>query len=225
MFYPCLLRVRTYRYYRKKKFESVSLKVWLRFYTIPAIRKNSTTSLYPVGLYLLLICVGTSCLEALVLLRGVLSSFSSSMGPQVRILLINGADLAAQCFPETFWIKKKNFVGSVACPGCSVPDPPDQWRTQGGCTGCTCIPPPPLCIPPPPCASPPLPSLKREKMRQLATRKKCKFVYPKAYGSVSATLVYDIFHNLWPNRALISIRGLLIFVSPFGDKFLLMKLL
>ncbi len=25
-----------------------------------------------------------------------------------------------------------------------------QWRTQGGCTGCTCIPPPP-----PPCASPP----------------------------------------------------------------------
>jgi hypothetical protein len=32
----------------------------------------------------------------------------------------------------------------------------EQWRTQGGCTGCTCIPPPPLCIPPPqPCASPP----------------------------------------------------------------------
>ncbi len=39
-------------------------------------------------------------------------------------------------------------------------------RTQGGCTGCTCI--------------PPLPSLKGwlwEKMRQWATRKKCKFVY------------------------------------------------
>ena len=49
-----------------------------------------------------------------------------------------------------------------------------QGRTQGGCTGCTCIPPPPLCIPPP------LPSLKGwlwEKMRQWATRKKCKFVY------------------------------------------------
>ncbi len=36
----------------EKKFESVSLKVWLRFHTMPAIRKNSTTSLYPVGLYL-----------------------------------------------------------------------------------------------------------------------------------------------------------------------------
>ncbi len=35
----------------------------------------------------------------------------------------------------------------------------NQWRTQGGCTGCTCIP-PPLCIPPPtrPCASPPSPA-------------------------------------------------------------------
>ncbi len=51
-----------------------------------------------------------------------------------------------------------------------------QWRTQGGCTGCTCIPPPPPVHPPPrPCASPPLPSLKGwlwENIRQWATRKK-----------------------------------------------------
>ncbi len=47
------------------------------------------------------------------------------------------------------------------------PDPAShnyrQGRTQGGCTGCTCTPPPPLCIPP-------LPSLKGgiwEKMRQI----------------------------------------------------------
>jgi hypothetical protein len=32
----------------------------------------------------------------------------------------------------------------------SCPDPPVQGRTQGGCTGCTCIPPsPPFASPPP----------------------------------------------------------------------------
>ncbi len=56
---------------------------------------------------------------------------------------------------------------------------PHQGRTQGGCTGCTCMPTPPLCIPPPGHVHSPPPSLKgclREKMRQWATRKKCKFV-------------------------------------------------
>ncbi len=36
-----------------------------------------------------------------------------------------------------------------------------QGRTQGGCTGCTCIPLPPLCIPPPPAMCiPPSPAWK-----------------------------------------------------------------
>ncbi len=36
-----------------------------------------------------------------------------------------------------------------------------QGRTQEGCTGCTCIPPPPPCASPPrPCASPPSPAWK-----------------------------------------------------------------
>jgi hypothetical protein len=38
---------------------------------------------------------------------------------------------------------------------------PSQGRTQGGCTGCTCIPPPPPPVHPPPAMCiPPLPSLK-----------------------------------------------------------------
>ncbi len=35
-----------------------------------------------------------------------------------------------------------------------------QWRTQGGCTGCTCIPPSPSVHPPPAMCIPLLPSLK-----------------------------------------------------------------
>jgi hypothetical protein len=53
-----------------------------------------------------------------------------------------------------------------------------QGRTQGGCTGCTCIPPPPPVHPPPrPCASPPLPSPERLVMRKdeaVGNKKKMK---------------------------------------------------
>ncbi len=56
-----------------------------------------------------------------------------------------------------------------------------QGRTQGGCTGCTCIPPPPLCIPPPGHVHPPPPQpperLVMRKDEAVGNKKKCKFVY------------------------------------------------
>jgi hypothetical protein len=80
-------------------------------------------------------------------------------------------------------------------PGSPYP----QWRTQGGCTGCTCIPPPPPVHPPPwPCASPPLSSLKGwlwEKIRQWATRKKCKFVYLRLNNFLPRTIIRGVLGN------------------------------
>ncbi len=57
----------------------------------------------------------------------------------------------------------------------------NQGRTQGGCTGCTCIPPPPPCASPPPGhVHPPPPQPERLVMRKdeaVGNKKKCKFVY------------------------------------------------
>ncbi len=69
-----------------------------------------------------------------------------------------------------------------------------QWRTQGGCTGCTCIPPSPPCIPPPSMCIPPLPSLagyeKRWGSGHWATRKKCKFVYLRLDNFLLRIIIY-----------------------------------
>ncbi len=63
-----------------------------------------------------------------------------------------------------------------------------QWRTQGDAQDARASPcPPPLCIPPL------LPSLKGwlwEKMRQWATRKKCKFVYLRLENFLLRIIIY-----------------------------------
>ena len=60
-------------------------------------------------------------------------------------------------------------------------DTDSQWRTQGGCTGCTCIPPPPPVHPPPwLCASPP-PQPERLVMRKdeaVGNKKKMQVCLP-----------------------------------------------
>ncbi len=72
-----------------------------------------------------------------------------------------------------------------------------QGRTQGGCTGCTCIPPTHPVHSPPPLVHvhpPPFPNLKGwlwEKVRQWTTRKKCKFVY------LNIIIFYPRFLRIW----------------------------
>ncbi len=57
----------------------------------------------------------------------------------------------------------------------------------GGCTGCTCIPPPPaMCIPPPPQPE----RLVMRKDEQWATRKKCKFVYLRLDNFLPRIIIY-----------------------------------
>ncbi len=88
-----------------------------------------------------------------------------------------------------------------------------QGRTQGGCTGCTCIPLPPLCIPLLAMCIPPSRAWKAgEKMRQWATRKKCNITiwisivlcgsgsrfrsrYPGGGGGMSAKNVHPPWQN------------------------------
>jgi hypothetical protein len=69
----------------------------------------------------------------------------------------------------------------VSVPGKIFPHPyhfRTQGRTQGGCTGCTCIPPPPPVHPPRPCASPPSPAFMR-KDEAVGNKKKMQVCLPK----------------------------------------------
>jgi hypothetical protein len=84
--------------------------------------------------------------------------------------------------PESKSFRKSRFSKiTINVPVVYMGQAAVQGRTQGGCTGCTCIPPSPLCIPPRPCASPP-PQPERLVMRKdeaVGNKKKMQVCLPK----------------------------------------------
>jgi hypothetical protein len=85
-----------------------------------------------------------------------------------------------------------------------------QWRTQGGCTGCTCIPPPPPVHPPPGHVHPPPPQPERLVMRKykaVGNNKKMQVCLPATLFKCRAVRYRSLTKSRCWNQSGIGIRG------------------